>query len=687
MKHFRDLVLSTKEPAVKNVLWIDPVRDEQTGKYILGEYRVKMFEDGWKVLFGGGGEGSNGLGFQVDHYLPNGDIIIQLYDERDPNNKSKVYPITRAKDVYLINGDNVEDAINRINTALSNISLMIKKASFQTEDSLNVIHEKRNNTYWVYESRNQTIGQYIGESYIRKYTTNNEYTKINLSYGDIVINTNSINADVTYVQCMNINNNVKKAQIKEFVDKEYLNNKINEIINTVVTDVQVDGDSVVSDGVANISRSKRAVYIVTSEIFNSDYNTAESKAYKTFFIRNMQSAHGVDATMLYKYTDTGLQEDAQEIPLFTGDLLFNMDDHITGNDGIIPNTLYLYDTPQNNIKIHPLTTSDLVNGLISQATNGFNFNDKYAHLDYVNYNGNIYQGLKQGEEQMLVLKSMGSELDGLVRYDYNDDGIVDSKDIEILTQLILNEPSPVTIDGKTYEALGIVLEVNGEGTNKIIDLNKDGNITSTDITYLYSVILQSTTPDSANDGEFVGTHKIFVLFDPTINKLKIGYNYKSYIDPSTEDRENLILLTLDPSPNVIYCNSITNDLYRWNTSLNEMVKLTNISRVNKSTFIGTVSAGTDSQGNQAHFVEFQYGELASIDQLEQIYLFNITATVQELSNRKWIIPVLNADSGFVELNAIIENIYEYNTVTNGKAICLYNSSENMLQMLILSNNS
>jgi len=217
---------------------------------------------------------------------------------------------------------------------------------------------------------------------------------------------------------------------------------------------------------------------------------------------------------------------------------------------------------------------------------------------------------------MLVLKSMGSELDGLVRYDYNDDGVVDSKDIEILTQLILNEPYPVTIDGKTYEMVGTVLEVDGEGTNKIIDLNEDSNVTSTDITYLYSVILQSTTPDSANDGEFVGTHKIFVLFDPTTNKLKIGYNYKSYVDPSTENRESLILLTLDPSPNVIYCNSITNDLYRWNTSLNEMVKLTNISRINKSTFIGKVSAGIDSQDNPAYLVEFQYGELASIDQLE-----------------------------------------------------------------------
>jgi len=89
---------------------------------------------------------------------------------------------------------------------------------------------------------------------------------------------------------------------------------------------------------------------------------------------------------------------------------------------------------------------------------------------------------------MLVLKSMGSKLDGLVRYDYNDDGIVNSKEIEILTQLYMNDP-PVTIDGKTYEALGIVLQVDGEGTNKIIDLNEDGEITAADITHLYSVIL------------------------------------------------------------------------------------------------------------------------------------------------------------------------------------------------------
>jgi len=95
------------------------------------------------------------------------------------------------------------------------------------------------------------------------------------------------------------------------------------------------------------------------------------------------------------------------------------------------------------------------------------------------------------------------------------------------------------------------------------------------------------------------------LFDPTINKLKIGYDYKSYIDPSTENRENLILLTLDPSPNVVYCNSVTNTLYRWNTSLNKMVKLINTNRVNKSTFIGQVSIGTDSQGNLAYDIALQ----------------------------------------------------------------------------------
>jgi hypothetical protein len=53
MKHFRDLVLSTKEPALHNVLWIEPVD--------IDEYIVKMYEDGWKPLFGGGGADSHGL--------------------------------------------------------------------------------------------------------------------------------------------------------------------------------------------------------------------------------------------------------------------------------------------------------------------------------------------------------------------------------------------------------------------------------------------------------------------------------------------------------------------------------------------------------------------------------------------------------------------------------------------------
>jgi len=70
-----------------------------------------------------------------------------------------------------------------------------------------------------------------------------------------------------------------------------------------------------------------------------------------------------------------------------------------------------------------------------------------------------------------------------------------------------------------------------------------------------------------------------------------------------------------------------------------------------------------------------------------MYLFDITATTQELSTRKWIIPVLNTETGFVELDAVIENVYEYTAVTNGKGIALYNSAENILQILILGDSN
>lgn len=66
---------------------------------------------------------------------------------------------------------------------------------------------------------------------------------------------------------------------------------------------------------------------------------------------------------------------------------------------------------------------------------------------------------------------------------------------------------------------------------------------------------------------------LFAMFNPDTNKIVIGYNYSTYIDPNTSEEQidNLTMIILDPSPNVIYCNSFNSQLYRWNSNKQEMV--------------------------------------------------------------------------------------------------------------------
>ena len=373
MKHFRDLVLSTKEPVLHNVLWIKPIG--------IAKYRVYMYEDGWKPLFGGSNGEGNGISYDIIKEVSDG-YIVQFIDETDPNNVQNLYPKTKAIQVWLSNGINVEEAINNINRTLTEISLMIKKARFVTEQQLNSEQNRNGNTYWVYTSYNENTGLYIGEGNIRKYTSNNAYTNIGLATADIVMNVRPTSAKLAYVESMAMSNNGRTANIQLIATKKDLNTQINNLINTIISDVQVDGDSVVTNRVANIRSNKRIVYIVTSDIFSSDYPEGEARADKTFLIRTL-GGHPTDNTNLVKYNSTGLEQNATKIPLFPGDLLFNIDEHNINNDNIIPYALYVYDAPQYAIKVHPIGTKTLVEEWIGDSITDAISTVRNIYVDFV----------------------------------------------------------------------------------------------------------------------------------------------------------------------------------------------------------------------------------------------------------------------------------------------------------------
>lgn len=426
MKHFRDLVLSTKEPVLHNVLWIKPIG--------VATYRVYMYEDGWQLLFGGSNGEGGGISYEILETRPDG-YIVQFIDNSDPTNKKNLYPKTKAIQVWLSNGINVEQAIANINNTLSNLSSMIKKANFVTIEQLNNnTLSKSHKTFWVYNYHNSDTEEYRGEGFLRKYTTEREYTTISLSAADIVMDITNASTKLGYVESIvrePLPSTNKTAIIKIVATMEDVHTAINQLTNRLINDVRVDGDSVVTNGIANIPRSKRMVYIVTSDIFDSDYPEGESRADKTFLIRQMQGSEPNDSTMLIKYTNSGLQQDSTTINLVHGDLLFNVDDHSNNNDDIIPYTLYIYDTPTQSKKVHPIATKSLVERWLSDSIEVATDSVKPVFIDFVASNerqaGNYTTwdistnaSMTQIEEQVALDKIVYARVTGIDNQGYRD---------------------------------------------------------------------------------------------------------------------------------------------------------------------------------------------------------------------------------------------------------------------------
>lgn len=667
MKHFRDLVLSTKEPTLHNVLWIKPVG--------LLKYKVFMYEDGWQPLFGGDSEYDSGLNYTILNKLPDG-YVIQLIDNSNPDDVKNLYPKTRANVVYMSNGIDVETTINNINSALANINSNIKQAIFISSDNFDQQTNLTGKTFFIYTNYDADTDTYTGDIFLRKYVSERKFNREILKIGDIVMDIGNKSKTLASRRLTEVNEvDSARAILLGYVTRAILNNTITKSDNKYVQDVQVDNKSVVVNNrnkkVAKISEKIKHVYMINYR--NLDTYYSGQKTGKTFFFRNEENNSGV----LHYYTS---ETEYTDITLKLGDILYNLDQHLDFEpffyavirEGTYPETVQL------------LMSSHYTLTYIYDAI--ANYDEKFAHLDYVNKNGNVYKKLKYGEEQMCVLKSMGMKLDGSPTYmDYNDDGVIDHTDYTILSSLLVE--GSIEVDGTTYRASGTTLYINDElNVDKILDLNQDSYFTGSDVTYFTNYLLFSGKSGTEGDTEFVGNNVIFAVFDPNVNKIKIGYDYRKYI----EQGDNYLFLTVDPSPNVIYCNCYNNKLYRWNTRSSKMVELNTENKLDKTIFTGNADPlSTNPHGESVYGVTFTNNNSPeNINKVDQMYLtLSGDTTIADMRTKKWYIPIHHGDIySHVKLYCDILNAGT-TTVLNTNALLLffYNSEQNRLRGFILNN--
>lgn len=240
-------------------------------------------------------------------------------------------------------------------------------------------------------------------------------------------------------------------------------------------------------------------------------------------------------------------------------------------------------------KQNTLINGETIKTINSESILG-NGNIVLAGLDEATKQFVIYKALKQGQEQMVVLKSMG-DLDALPldsslsKYDFNEDGTINYAEISILYSIMLG----VKYDGFYYKVVTqtledststVLLQKSEDNVNwttiegKRPDISEDGSITTQDVTRFFEMIYTIAEQQGIayDRNEFTGGTTVFSAYDSKEKKIIIGHNFEGYIDPSN-NKNAFILLKLDPSPNVIYCNSFNNKLYRWNANSKKMVEL------------------------------------------------------------------------------------------------------------------
>lgn len=375
MKHFRDLVLSTKEPALHNVLWIKPDKTD------LAKYWVMIYEDGWKPLFGEGGSTARGINYTVVKNLSDGYIVQLIDDSVDPDNPKNLYPKTKAKYVFLSNSIDVETAINDINNKLNSLNKAIKYAYYIDQETLDNTQYKRTQTYWVNENIRQSDGSIVGEDHLRTYTTEEEYTSTPLQPFDLIVFTNPVSEEgylmnkLAYVvSCPLVPQGggtyARKAKVQFATSQNYVDEAISNIIDHYIIDVKVDNESVVDSTykVANIYKSVKYVYMINYSNLDRYYYGDAAKLGKTFYFNYGENL----ATSLVKYTVDG----TIDIPLTDGTILYNLDMNVDYN----PTTLYQYSIYNNTPILYALVTNATLPELIASPLEHLHagITDEYA---------------------------------------------------------------------------------------------------------------------------------------------------------------------------------------------------------------------------------------------------------------------------------------------------------------------
>lgn len=601
MKHFRDLVLSTKEPVLHNVLWIQPDKTD------ISVYHLYMYEDGWKELFDSSSV-SSGIQYRVIEYLADSsdgtkNAVVQFYDPtKNPNVDTNLYPKTIAALVSLNNGLTVQQAIENINNQLATLNSRVKKAIFINAYDVDYTINKANKTYWVHQSGSD--GRIIGEPYFRDYVSETSYVKKTfISVGDVLINTfNDLQTEHRMHQVITVEDN--EIVVQTLANLEDIIDRISDLHSLYLRDVNVDGSSVVESVTpgsivqrqAFLGKDIREVYMVDSFSQIDEYYPSNKKNKIFFYIdEDNQNGHLIKCTV-----DTTRDTRYSAIKPNLGELFYNINQNSSKYKYRKLYVLTQGDYSEDailNATVSLLPDEDYVSSMIN-TYQGFAPADRYAHLDYASEASlHVYKALKQGEEQMVVLKWMGNDyagVPGYPQYDYDDDGFFGKKEIDILYGIILQGYYIDSNTGKKYTVTTMsgsdqnppilqVAEPDGQGgwntptplTEKVIDVNGDHNITATEATKLYDILLSVDPYES----EFSGS-SIFAIYDPDIKKIVIGYNYKIFMeerkagahtttDPEDEDRNPYILLIMDPSPNVIYCDICTDILYRWRNAVSQ----------------------------------------------------------------------------------------------------------------------
>lgn len=244
------------------------------------------------------------------------------------------------------------------------------------------------------------------------------------------------------------------------------------------------------------------------------------------------------------------------------------------------------DTLVSGVNIKTINNDSILGSGNLALSNSDDITKEIPGDDYIHY-----KALKQGEEQMVVLKSMGDLdivpiSDDYKKFDLNDDGTINYTEIEMLEGFVSNPDSNYTgvqvVSGCWNSGISILnydtpqeawytvvrdnhndlilykstnrgnsweeqtdkdpdivptqdlnppLTVDGTVDGEIVDAEEDNQLNSNDFSNLYTIIINFLARHdiSYNKKEFTGEKVLFTAFDSTENKIVVGYDFEKYV--------------------------------------------------------------------------------------------------------------------------------------------------------------